>query len=374
MSVQKFSNNASTTLGSAIGTGATTITVATGTGAEFPAIGVGEWFSATLWAAGSSTGTPNEIVYVTARTGDTMTVVRGQEGTAAAAWGIGDTFANYPTAAFYNGIATGAEIQIQAGNQATDTGTASAGIITLSPVPISLASIALAPIRVLKTSAANTGAYTLNVNGFGAKPVLFNGAALAVGQLPASTIFEVAYDGTNFELLSAPARTVNANLAQMALTTVKANITGGTADPVDVSLTAFSTAIGASAAQVSAGTVTTALVTPKALRDSLAVTTGSDDISMPLPNGYTEKLGEVYYSSPVYGEPSVPITFDAPFPTACVNVVCTVFTDVVGYDTGTNLWVQEVRPLRTASGFTAQAQAGTSGQGFHGFSWRAVGH
>ncbi len=99
-----FANNATTTLGSAAGSAATTITVATGTGGQFPSPGVGEFFSATLWAAGSTTGEPNEIVYVTGRTGDTMTVVRAQEGTTAQNWAVGDTFANYPTAAFYNRV------------------------------------------------------------------------------------------------------------------------------------------------------------------------------------------------------------------------------------------------------------------------------
>jgi len=112
-----FANNATTTLGSAAGSGATTMTVATGTGNQFPSPAAGQYFSATLWAAGSTTGEPNEIVHVTSRTGDTMTVERGQEGTTAQAWSVGDTFANYPTAAFYNrvsnlGIQSSGEIQL----------------------------------------------------------------------------------------------------------------------------------------------------------------------------------------------------------------------------------------------------------------------
>lgn len=173
-----FSNNASTTLGSSIGPSATTITVATGTGDKFPVLGPGQSFTATLWASGSTTGLPNEIVKVTARVGDTMTVVRGQEGTTAGTWAVGDTFANYPTAGFYNNLLTGGDLQSQTGNSANDTGTANAGVITLSPAPASLAAMTLAPIRVLKGPAANTGAYTLNVNGFGAQPVRLGGLSL----------------------------------------------------------------------------------------------------------------------------------------------------------------------------------------------------
>jgi len=243
MSRLLFTNNASTTLGSAASAGDTTLTVASGTGNEFPSPTGGDYFSATLWAAGSTTGTPNEIVYVTARSGDTMTVIRGQEGTTAQSWNVGDTFANYPTAAFFNGVATSSELQSQTGNFADDTGTANAGVVTLSPVP-TLTSLVGAPIRVLKIANANTGAYTLNVNGLGAKPVTLNGVALSAGQLAASQIFEVAYDGTNFELLSFPASITNNELAQMAAATVKANITGGTANPVDVPLASFLAALG----------------------------------------------------------------------------------------------------------------------------------
>lgn len=234
-----FANNAATTLGSAIGPAATTITVATGTGDKFPTLAAGQSFTATLWASGSTTGLPNEIVKVTARVGDTMTVVRGQEGTTAGTWGVGDTFANYPTAGFYNNLLTGGDLQSQSGNSANDTGTANAGVIALSPAPDSLAALTLAPIRVLKGAAANTGAYTLNVNGFGAQPVRLGGNALQAGQLPASRVFEVVWSGSGFELLNAPALNYNNALAAMAAATFKGNITGAGAQPSDVPISAL---------------------------------------------------------------------------------------------------------------------------------------
>jgi len=50
---------------------------------------------------------------------------------------------------------------------------------------------------------ANTGAVTLNLNGLGAKAITKNGtAALAAGDIPASSVVEVVYDGTQFQLLS----------------------------------------------------------------------------------------------------------------------------------------------------------------------------
>lgn len=244
MSKELFANNASTTVGSAVGSGDTTITVATGTGNLFPAIVPGQYFTATLWAVGSTTGVPNEIVNVTARVGDTMTVVRGQEGTTAQAWSVGDTFANYPTAAFYNGLAASSDIQAQGGNSAVDTGTANAGVVALAPVITSLAEILYAPLRVEKVPSTNTGAYTLNVNGLGVKPVTSAGQPLVAGQLLGSQVFEVTWDGTNFELISTPAVIPNNQLAPMPAKTVKANLSGAAANPSDVSLAAFLASLG----------------------------------------------------------------------------------------------------------------------------------
>lgn len=262
MAQEVFANNATTTLGSALSSGATTATVAAGTGAGFPTLAVGQFFTATLWAAGSDTGVPNEIVYVTARSGDTMTIVRGQEGTSAVAWGVGDTFANYPTAAYFNGLLQASDLQLQPGNSATDTGTANAGVITLSPAILTLADILYAPVRVKKISSPNTGAYTINVNGQGVKSVTVGGNALIAAQLPGSQIFEIFWDGTNFELLSVPGviatagiaanAVTNAKLAQMIAGTVKANITGGTANPADVLLSDLLIALGIGAIQSTA--------------------------------------------------------------------------------------------------------------------------
>lgn len=83
-----FSNFNQTTLAAGIGPSATSITVATGTGALYPSPGAGEQFALTLNDA--STRLNFEIVYCTARTGDVLTVVRGQEGTTPASWVIGD--------------------------------------------------------------------------------------------------------------------------------------------------------------------------------------------------------------------------------------------------------------------------------------------
>lgn len=78
MGVQ-LSNNATAIIPLAVGSGATTFAVATGSGAQFPTLGAGDYFFATLVAASGTL----EIVKVTARADDTFTVLRGQEGTVA---------------------------------------------------------------------------------------------------------------------------------------------------------------------------------------------------------------------------------------------------------------------------------------------------
>ena len=83
-----YSNNASTTLASGISNSATTILLATGTGAEFPNPTTGQFFALTL--NDQATGQVYEVCYCTARTGDSLTVTRGQEGTSAVAWLLGD--------------------------------------------------------------------------------------------------------------------------------------------------------------------------------------------------------------------------------------------------------------------------------------------
>lgn len=83
-----FANNATSSLASGINDSDNTLLLATGEGARFPAPIAGDYFDLTL-TQGIGLETSWEIVKVTARSGDTLTVARGQEGTAAAAWAAG---------------------------------------------------------------------------------------------------------------------------------------------------------------------------------------------------------------------------------------------------------------------------------------------
>lgn len=90
-------NNAQSVLAAGISASATSLTLNTGTGALFPSPVSGtSFFKVTLIDA--ATGQLNEIVHVTAKSGDVLTIVRGQEGTSARAWSANDIAANMLTA------------------------------------------------------------------------------------------------------------------------------------------------------------------------------------------------------------------------------------------------------------------------------------
>jgi len=85
MSLFVFSNNASSLLASGITNSQTTLTVQAGQGALFPAIGAGQIAAVTIEDVSGDI----EVTYATGRTGDTLTILRGQEGTTALAFASG---------------------------------------------------------------------------------------------------------------------------------------------------------------------------------------------------------------------------------------------------------------------------------------------
>jgi hypothetical protein len=87
MAYPLFTNNAATGLVAPISSSATTLTVNGGSGTLFPNPTGGNYFMITLISSGSGN---MEIVQCTARSGDTFTIVRAQEGTTAQAFAIGD--------------------------------------------------------------------------------------------------------------------------------------------------------------------------------------------------------------------------------------------------------------------------------------------
>ena len=81
----QMTNFGDSVLAAGIAPGDTSVSVTTGTGSRFPVLTAGDWFYAVLVDVSAN----REIVKVTARTTDTLTVTRAQEGTTALSFAVG---------------------------------------------------------------------------------------------------------------------------------------------------------------------------------------------------------------------------------------------------------------------------------------------
>lgn len=107
---------------------------------------------------------------------------------------------------------------------AVDSGAVNAYVITLAPV---VPALTTGVSVFFNTANANTGASTLNVNGLGVKNLTKKGAtALVSGDILASpAIYEVRYDGTQWEVLNPSTSAGGGTVTSIATTSP---ITGGT--------------------------------------------------------------------------------------------------------------------------------------------------
>jgi len=211
-----FSNNAATTLAGPIAATATTINVAAGTGALFPTPAVGQQFSVTLVSA--TDNNVREITYCTSRVGDTLSVLRGQEGTTATAFSAGDTAANDLTAgacaSFLQIIPTPPPTptptptppppQAFLNYYGTDFGTTNSIRVTLNPQqPGSLSLLIGSPILILVAN-TNTGPTILTITGLPSTTVFAQGgstSSLPAGSIVGGQIYQFTYlSGIGFEV------------------------------------------------------------------------------------------------------------------------------------------------------------------------------
>jgi len=186
MTVQLYANNAKTTLASPINATQTTITVAPGTGSLFPNPSSGQAFKVTLVSASSAS--VYEICLCTARSTDTLTVIRAQEGTSGTPFLLNDVVGNFDTAGVMDGLVQSVQLQNQYYLFATASGTANALTAT---IPSVLTTIPNGMSIVVTSAYANTGASTLNLTlgstATGVLPIVTgNNSALIGGEIPAS--------------------------------------------------------------------------------------------------------------------------------------------------------------------------------------------
>ena len=119
---------------------------------------------------------------------------------------------------------------------ATGSGT---NTIVATMAPAITAYVAGQTFRIKMAAGANTGATTINLNSLGAKAITKRGTtALAAGDIPANMMFEVAYDGTQFQLINV-GQDIDTGITasstdSLTNKTFDANATGNSLSNVDV--------------------------------------------------------------------------------------------------------------------------------------------
>jgi hypothetical protein len=210
-----WSNNASTTVAGAIAATDTTVTLNSleffpGNPPNTPPINTGDYFVATFYD--QQTKTLNEIVHVTGVSGNTATIVRGQEGTTPLAWSAGDIFANLITAGTLDNFVQKGAVPIDTSivYVGDDTSTNPLHIVCNTvPVPANFSVGMLFNIRVGTQWAAgvnaNLPATDLQLNG---KPVVLakrtDGSNLVGGELRRGQDYIFIYNGAAFDTTMMP--------------------------------------------------------------------------------------------------------------------------------------------------------------------------
>lgn len=199
MSNLLFYNNSKTNLGAPVNPGDTTITLASGAGALFsPGPTGAQYFKITL--SDALTGANNEICNCTNVTGDVLTVVRAQEGTAAQTWLVGDTAQGRVTAGALTTL--GSEGAPTADKLTTARLIATSGDAVWSVSFDGSANVAAA--IVLATVNGNVGTFGDSTH---VAQVTYNGKGLATG------VASVAIDFSGAVVASAAILTTTRNIA-----------------------------------------------------------------------------------------------------------------------------------------------------------------
>lgn len=191
MATVLFANNAQTTLAGAITSTALTANLSPGSGVLFPSPSSGQYFVMTFVDA--ATGLTNEIVHVTNVTSDTITMVRGQEGTTAKAWSSGDIAANFNTAGTQAAFAQIADMQNSKYIYSADTGSGGNYVLTISPTPV--ATNVAGTVYCFKANSASTGsASTITINGNAYSLTRMDGGVPFLNQIKVNSFVFVEYD------------------------------------------------------------------------------------------------------------------------------------------------------------------------------------
>ncbi|MGH9931418.1 MAG: hypothetical protein ACREA9_19600, partial [Pyrinomonadaceae bacterium] len=182
MSKQLYVNNAYVTLASSITSGDTSATLTAGHGARLPNPTGGDYFLLTFIDSSNNL----EIVKVTARATDIITIVRAQESTTARAFTAGSRAELRPTAGTLGNIAFADASQSQAYSYGVIGGGVDAMTITLSPVPTAYVDGLLIEGKALGANLTNTP--QINANSLGNITIVKgNQIPLIPGDIPSAS-------------------------------------------------------------------------------------------------------------------------------------------------------------------------------------------
>lgn len=95
--------------------------------------------------------------------------------------------------------------QVQSGASQTLSSVSGTNTITATASPIP--TLIIGSRFYFIPAVTNTGPTTINIGGIGAKNIFFNTIALTGGELQSSTMAEIVYDGTQFQLIAASKNT-----------------------------------------------------------------------------------------------------------------------------------------------------------------------
>ena len=183
-----FKNNVTATLAAGISDTATTIVVSSGQGTRFPSLTTGQYFYATLYDSSNNI----EIIKVTARSSDSLTVVRGYDSSTAHSYLTGDNIAMRLNA----GALTDIQAYTPSGNIAASTLAGAIAELDSEKAGLATANTFTAINAFSNTSNTFSGTFTGNLTGNAstANSIANSGGWSAT---PSGTKLYFSYNGTN---------------------------------------------------------------------------------------------------------------------------------------------------------------------------------
>lgn len=327
-----FANNAGGILNANITATQTSIVMQANNGLVFPAITGSNFFYATIYNSGGTF----EIVKVTARSGDTLTVVRAQEGTAGFAFSAGDKIDNRITAAAL------------ANKVDADTGTApfatSASACTGNAASATTSGSCTGNSATATSAAYLTTARTIAITG----SVIYTSPAFD-GSGNVSAAATLSATGASAGTYTVPSVTVNTEGRITA-------ISSGAVPAATTSVAGISQL--ATGAQVIAGTSTTLAVTPSSLTSQMVIASPG---YYTIPGGLIDQFG---LSGSIGSNSSTTVTLPKALSAAPLNVQLTARGS--GGSTGQSYAYVFAESATQFSIFNAANQSVS-------FYWRAIG-